>query len=676
MTKNRTFKRVVNGKIELYEKPYCYITPPYRELCSDNEDLYKGFSSSYFNGYMFNSAGTNKIYRDVYNFDFKNNHSSIMYYQMFPKNFTEVNPSNFSSICNKKHFYGKFKIAVKNEDPYLFKMNGAYNTTSKILEGYFNDVDFKFLTLLCGIDSVYCSKLWEVELGELDPCLKWTIKQVYIWTQNQEKGSKKRMLLKWCNEKLYGEAAKRRFYPTSYVWDNNTQKLKEVQNPYNWETIKKNLTYHYDYSIAVWTCSYARLRLIKLRRKLEQIGCEVLYGDIDSIKFRGEQGLKIVEELNNGIEKDFTLGKLELEDFAKEFKVLDFKWYCYTTEDNFVVKAAGANIETIRKWLEKEENPVKAFTKDFPEGVNPYKRIRKINNTYKVCWVGSTIQDNTLTEEKNVIISCAGSGKTTTLIERVKEKRKACPDDKVVVIAFTNKNVEELRERIGLKENGKFEIRTLDSLAASYLDGVISGLEFERKLEAATELLLSHPNLFKPCHLFVDEFQDLDQLKFNFICSIPCISRFYIGDPNQSIYGYSGAINLFNRLKDFKVEKRSINYRCGQLINDYGEGFLLKENRPNAVSKVECAGTIEKRQLNEIENVECVVLCRTNEQVKRVKELYPTKQVLTIHKAKGLSFDCVAVLGIENLKETVEEQNIAYVGATRARYHLIILKED
>ena len=151
------------GIFEKKNRRQTYLVPPYKELCSDNQDLYKGFSNSYFNGYSFNCTNEDEVYIDVYNFDYKNNHSSIMYYEKFPKNFFEINPSKFSSICNKSHFYGEFKLIVKNEDPYLYKMNGAYNGITKTLYGYFNDIDFKFISLLCGIEKVKCEKLWVVE---------------------------------------------------------------------------------------------------------------------------------------------------------------------------------------------------------------------------------------------------------------------------------------------------------------------------------------------------------------------------------------------------------------------------------------------------------------------------------------------------------------------------------
>lgn len=33
-----------------------FVKPPYKELCSNDEELFNGFSSTYFNGYSFNNA--------------------------------------------------------------------------------------------------------------------------------------------------------------------------------------------------------------------------------------------------------------------------------------------------------------------------------------------------------------------------------------------------------------------------------------------------------------------------------------------------------------------------------------------------------------------------------------------------------------------------------------------
>ena len=77
--------------------------------------------------------------------------------------------------------------------------------------------------------------------------------------------------------------------------------------------------------------------------------------------------------------------------------------------------------------------------------------------------------------------------KLTTLVDEVKKRFKET-NEPICVIAFTNKNADELKERIGIQSD-RLEIRTLDSLAASYLNGAIDGDKFDLKLKAATEIL-------------------------------------------------------------------------------------------------------------------------------------------------------------------------------------------
>ena len=131
-------------------------------------------------------------------------------------------------------------------------------------------------------------------------------------------------------------------------------------------------------------------------------------------------------------------------------------------------------------------------------------------------------------------------------------------------------------------------------------------------------------------------------------------------------------MDLFDRLKGFQIERRSINYRCAQNINDYGEGFLEKEKRPHATCLT------EKGEINffkEIPDDSSVIICRTNEQVEEAKKIYPERTITTIHKSKGLTYDNVSIVGIDTRKGG-EESNIAYVAATRARNKLNIIVRE
>lgn len=83
----------------------------------------------------------------------------------------------------------------------------------------------------------------------------------------------------------------------------------------------------------------------------------------------------------------------------------------------------------------------------------------------------------------------------------------------------------------------------LQRLNALDLDAVVP--EFIRRLEADAGLL----RLVRASveHLFVDEFQDLNQCQFDLIRLLAETGRiFAIGDPDQAIYGFRGAIRSFS----------------------------------------------------------------------------------------------------------------------------------
>ena len=54
-------------------------------------------------------------------------------------------------------------------------------------------------------------------------------------------------------------------------------------------------------------------------------------------------------------------------------------------------------------------------------------------------------------EDNTLVISSAGSGKTSTIIGKVKYlmERKGVSPDKILVLTYTRKAVEELRKRVG-----------------------------------------------------------------------------------------------------------------------------------------------------------------------------------------------------------------------------------
>lgn len=645
-----------------------YIKVAYWNTWHNNEELYQAFNSAYKAGYLFNRCDPNTIYNNIYIYDFKAFHEALLYYMEFPKRFIKVKTDY--KLENLDHYYGNFSIKIKKDHPYLKQFGLLYNSTQLILTGWFNDIDIRFIDALVGIEKFTVKTLYKVEMGRLPQSMLTALRVCFDWREAEEGINKD--LFKQGYEKFCGEAGRRRFYPTRLNYDEEVQsffdkdgKKNMTHNAYNFKDIDEDRKNHgLDFSWNVWVNSYARRILLTICQNNNGF-----YVDTDSCFSDHEiESIYFSEEHRKNCEAGFKLGAFELKGLAKEFKCLGFKRYGWIDQANEThIKMSGADNDIVKNYV---GNDLKKFTEVFPQGITPYKYTRINAEGFKeYAWRGSASEDYTLTKDKRCIISCAGSGKTTTLIEAVKEKFNST-NEPICVIAFTNKNVDELREKIGINDR-RLEIRTLDSLAASFLDGQISGEHFDVKLKIATDILRQGYDV-PPCHLFVDEFQDLDLTKYNFINALPCISRFYIGDPNQSIYGYSGAINLFDKLDGFKIENRTINYRCAQNINDYGEGFLKEDCRPHASCLTEKG---EISFLKEIPDDNSVIICRTNEQVEETKKICPERTITTIHKSKGLTYDSVSIVGIDTRKGG-EEDNIAYVAATRARSKLnIIVKE-
>lgn len=202
--------------------------------------------------------------------------------------------------------------------------------------------------------------------------------------------------------------------------------------------------------------------------------------------------------------------------------------------------------------------------------------------------------------------------------------------------------------------------------------------------------------------LFVDEFQDVDDVQAQIFTKVKAKKYFYIGDERQSIYIFRGAgpQNLKN-LTDFESHTLNINYRSYQGIIDYANtmrsGTHITETIRTKPCDIECARVDEDGEvyvINEYE--ECYdavhnrmiglmptltafllkkpyILCRSNKQVKQIESL-GYRNVSTIHQAKGLEYANVIVTDMELNSD--EEINIAYVACTRAQNGLLICSAD
>lgn len=201
--------------------------------------------------------------------------------------------------------------------------------------------------------------------------------------------------------------------------------------------------------------------------------------------------------------------------------------------------------------------------------------------------------------------------------------------------------------------------------------------------------------------LFVDEFQDVDDIQLELFERVQAKKKFYIGDPQQSIYIFRGATeDVMKKLHGFKMYNLDINYRSNQEIIDfastyqqtalsspitftgqlesYRSSILCDKGNGGNVYVLARTGSAYKinefvkyrgeKVVEDFLKLEPMILCRKNKEVKAIKEL-GWEKVQTIHQAKGLEYPAVIVTDFEI--RDVEDINISYVAMTRAESNLL-----
>ena len=224
-------------------------------------------------------------------------------------------------------------------------------------------------------------------------------------------------------------------------------------------------------------------------------------------------------------------------------------------------------------------------------------------------------------------------------------------------------------------------------------------------------------------YLFVDEFQDVGNLEFDFLMDLNASNNFFIGDDYQSIYGFKGGdVDIFlSLLKDpnWQPYYMTNNYRNAAEILDFANRVIANANNiipktTHCISKE--PGSLSIKQKSEIDKFltyklsnekdykHWFILVRTNKDLNYLATLLESCKIpvvtfkqadinkkemdsalqqnvvklLTIHTSKGLEEDNVLLYGNFPIKpsETTksEEIKVFYVGITRARKNLIIFK--
>lgn len=226
-------------------------------------------------------------------------------------------------------------------------------------------------------------------------------------------------------------------------------------------------------------------------------------------------------------------------------------------------------------------------------------------------------------------------------------------------------------------------------------------------------LKLNDIPMFK--HILIDEFQDTNYLQMQVLSKL--ISKnthvFVVGDPDQSIYRFRGAmpsiIHQYVNYYQAKVLTLDMNYRSDKNILNIANQ-LIKNNS----HRIEKTLKSHSNQKGHIEIILChdktkqvetllelisnltyksfAILSRTHHLLYEIKinihEIIPMFlqhkiKLLSLHESKGLEFDVVCLIGIDEKtlphylsvsKESIEEERrLFYVGLTRAKHKLYFI---
>lgn len=140
-----------------------------------------------------------------------------------------------------------------------------------------------------------------------------------------------------------------------------------------------------------------------------------------------------------------------------------------------------------------------------------------------------------------------------------------------------------------LQEKGGLD--KADTVALCYYQRIVqaSMLDYDSILHFGLQLIRDHltPWDAKLLYLFVDEYQDSSTLDDAIYAALPVPEKFFIGDPDQSIYGFRGAdvrcILDVSERPEFKTLALEDNYRSDRSITEAAQRLI--EHNTNRTHK-------------------------------------------------------------------------------------------
>jgi hypothetical protein len=263
-------------------------------------------------------------------------------------------------------------------------------------------------------------------------------------------------------------------------------------------------------------------------------------------------------------------------------------------------------VRNINKLKKKKATQIKQYLFDY---IHKIKNNSFTNKTYEILNISnnnnSSInltkeQTQIITSEINCnykIIACAGSGKTTTIIARIKYLiEHNIPPSSIMITTFNVDACESIKKKLyqvfGFDIN--ITLGTLDSIAYRFCKMYLNKEDFYGVSELCTiflEFLQSSHEKAKYIknkyqYIFFDEFQDCNNVQFEILKEFSNKSFLsVIGDDAQNIYQWRGSnidyIMNFEKLinfDSFKIHTLSNNFRSTPEIINMSNNSIINNS--------------------------------------------------------------------------------------------------
>jgi hypothetical protein len=269
--------------------------------------------------------------------------------------------------------------------------------------------------------------------------------------------------------------------------------------------------------------------------------------------------------------------------------------------------------------------------------------------------------------DKNMrIIACAGSGKTTTILYRIKHLIDSkIPENRIILTTFNVDSAQNLKNRLYdiFGYQPKLFVGTIDSIAYRFYKMYFQKKNFIGVSEYTNELLnfLKSDNknkiLDKFSYFFFDEFQDINNIQFDIIkefsnngCKIVVI-----GDDAQNIYQWRGSnidyiLNFDKYIDNVKTYKLEHNYRSTPEIVNFANDSI--NNNLDQISKNMISTKPSINHLPEIRKFKSDL--DTND--------FVINKILKFKK-DGIKLDEICIMsrnsfGLKSFEESIEKYNL------------------